>query len=474
MALRNAVRESDAAYADPLLGVNLWAGNEDLKSGEAMVMQNMIFRGGTRVREGSQRLTPSALALGSSIRGGHKFYYGGSAPLKKRLVAYADRVVVVNDAGNETVLTTGLADDRDMQFLTWSITDKVYMANKVSQLMEYDGTTFTVTGGTNIPVPRWIAPIGDRLMAITPDGIERCDARNPTIWSKNSAWATLRPSRVGLFTTIHPVSMRGSDTINAGLLAFQPNSYYLITGTDFGTDVTSTVGSVGEDSKIQLLDSNVGTASPFSVVSIPGIGTAWFTSDLNVYLLPEGSLKGQYIGDRIRSNGSITGIESTATPFLDQVWMAYFDRYLMLGIPTGVESVPVIQYWMDMYSYTQFPDRGPVWYGPMLGQSLRRVWVENQQSDFAILGGEGRPSTGAFVYQLRVPRYFQDSVGLADNGIAIAYQTYLKSFGAPTKSKYLRSVHYDLTYNPSFGVVTADFYDINGPLLTGASIDEVT
>lgn len=472
MSLRNQVQESAAAYKDPVLGVDLRTALEDLGSGASPLMQNCIYMGGVRNRTGSSRVNSSSLLSSYRIRGGHKYYYGGSSPTKKRLIAFHNRISVLSDGGSETNLTTGMTSDLDTHFLTWSITDKVYIGNGTDTLRSYDGTTFATVSGTAIPVSRWLAPIGDRIMAVTTNGIERCDPRDPTKWSSNSSWATLRPSRVGLFTTIHPISLRGSDSINAGLLAFQPNSYYLVTGTNFGDDVTAATASTNEDSSIQLMDSAVGTSSPYSVVSIPGVGTAWFTSDLNVYLIPEGSLQGMYIGDKLKSTGATVGIESTANANLSQVWMAYHDRFLMLGIPVGSNSYTTVQYWMDMYSWVLNPKRGPVWYGPMTGQNLSSVWVENQQSDFALYGGEGNPANNAYVYQLRVPSRYTDAVGSADNNVSMAYQTPFSAFGAPSRLKYLRSVHFDLTY--STGTPTCNVLDLDETLLSGATIEAVS
>lgn len=472
MTLRRQIRESDSSYKDPVYGVDLRTALEDLNAGSSPLMQNCLYLGGVRNRTGSSRVNSSSLLSSYRIRGGHKYYYGGASPTKKRLIAFHNRISVLSDAGSETNLTTGMTSDLDTHFLTWSITDKVYIGNGTDTIRSYDGTTFTTVAGTNIPVSRWLAPIGDRLMAITANGLERCNPRDPTIWSSNSSWATLRPSRVGLFTAIHPVSLRGSDSINSGLLAFQPNSYYLVTGTNFGDDVTAATASTGEDSAIQLMDNGVGTSSPYSVVSIPGVGTAWFTSDLNVYLMPEGSLKGVYIGDKLKSTGSTVGIESTNTARLDQVWMAYHDRYLMLGVPVGSDTYTTVQFWMDMYSYVLYPQRGPVWYGPMTGQSLSRVWVENQQSDFGIYGGEGNSANNAYVYQLRAPSRYTDAVGSADNNVSMVYQTPFSAFGAPSKLKYLRSLHFDLAY--STGTPTCNVLDLDETLLSGATISAVT
>lgn len=474
MSLRNRVPDGAAQYPDPVLGINLRSSIEDLKPGEALQMQNCIYLGGTRMRTGSNNINSSAFDANNRIRGIHKYYYGGASPSKKRLIAYDTNISSVTDGGVETVINSGLTSDKEVQFLTWPITDKVYITNSSDVLRSYDGNTDTwaTVSGTNVPTPRWIAPIGDRLMAITSAGIERTNARSDSVWSSDSSWATLRPSRPGLFTALQPISVKGLDSIYSGLLAFQPNSTYLVTGTNFGSDVTAASASTGEDSKIQLIDPYIGTSSPKSVVAIPGVGTAWFTNDLNVYLLPEGSLKGMYIGDKLKSSGAITGIESTNSSALSAVWMAYFDRFLMLAVPTGSSTYPTVQYWMDMYSLQLYPKRGPVWYGPMTGQTIGQVVVENQQSDFAMYGGEGNDSTGAFVYTMRVGGLYTDAVGTTDNNISMVYQTHYSSFGSPTLLKYVRSVHFDLSYTT--GTPTVSLYDIDGTSLTSQAIDTVT
>ena len=471
MSLRNQVSEKNARYHDPVKGVNLRESTEDLDADESPLMQNCIYLGGVRNRLGSLRLTASALHATKRLRGGHKFYYGGASPTKKRLVAYNTKISVINDAGAETVLTSGMTDDKDTQFTTWSISDKVYIANGSDTMCDYDGTTFQTTTGTAIPTPRWIAPIGDRLMAITSAGIERTDPRDATIWSTNSSWATLRPSLTGLFTCIHPVNLREGGVLNAGLLAFQPNAYYLITGTDFGADATAASASSGEDSRIQLLDPVIGTSSPFSVCTIPGIGTAWLTSDKNVYLLPEGSMRGMYIGDKLKSTGSVVGLESVNSAALSQASMIYFDRYLMLTVPVGSSDYNSIQFWMDMYSYVLYPDRGPVWYGPMTGQYVAHFWVENQQTDFALYAGEDNASNGAFVYSLRSAARYTDAVATADNTVSMLYQTPFHNMGAAAKTKYLRSVHFDLELTT--GTPTCNVMDLDTTLVSGATIEAV-
>jgi hypothetical protein len=471
MALRKQVSESKADYTDPMLGVNLDAAEQDLKPGEARLMQNCILRGGTRIRTGSQAVT-SNLFSNLRIRGGHKFYYGGSSPASKRLIAYGSRISHITDAGVETVINSGMASDLDTFFATWSISDKDYISNGTDTLRSYDGTTFATVTGTAIPTPRTaVVPVLDRLLAITTNGIERTSPRVDNVWSTNSSWATFRPSLVGLFTALYPFTVRGTDSLYPGAIAFQANAHYLITGTDYGSDASSATASADEDSAIRLLDPNVGTSSPYAVCAVPGVGLFWLTSDLNIYLLPEGALSGRYVGDKIRSNNSTAGLESINTAQLSQCWMAYFNRFLVVAFPTGSNTYADTQYWLDMRSLVEHTDRGFVWYGPMTGQTVGRAWAEVQQGNNAIYGGEGNPSTGAYLYRLQVPGLFTDAVGSSSNGIAMEYQPYFEDGGYPSREKRIVAVHLDLT--PYSGTATVDLYDLDGVVAEDLTIAAV-
>jgi len=480
MSLRNQVPEQLATYEDPVLGINLRASEEDLivrlrgvRGGEARLMQNMIYDGGTRSRFGSSRITPVQIAATRRVRGGHKFYFGGVNPTSRRLIAYSNNISHISDGGNETVLTSGMTNDLDTHFNTWSITDKVYIGNITDTLRSWDGTTFATVSGTNIPVARTgTINVLDRMMCITANGIERTNPRVDNVWSSNSAWATFRPARPGLFTAIHPFNVRGADTFYHGAIALQAQGYYVITGTNYGDDVTSITRPVEEDSAILLLDPNVGTSSPYSVATVPGVGIFWFTSDLNVYLLPEGSLVGGYVGDKLQSHVSTLGIESTNTAALGQVWMTYFDRYLMLGIPMGSDTFSSVQFWLDVRSMIQHPERGPVWYGPMVGQFLSRCWSETQNGEFRLSGGEGNPSTGVFVYSLRVPARFTDAVGAVDNNISCIYQTPFADFGAASRLKYVRAINLDLQLATA-STPTVSVYDLDGLVESGLTVEAV-
>ena len=473
MSLRGEIPEEKSTYPDPTLGINLRSSEEDLTDGEARLMQNCVYDGGTRNRTGSQRL--NATSLGAfRITGGHKFYYGGASPTQKRLIAFSTRISVLSDAGSETNLFAGMTTGLDTHMLTWSITDKAYIVNGTDDLREYDGTTCQLTsviggalqvpGNAGNPAARQMAPILDRLMCITTNGIERTNPRVAHIWSRGSSWATLRPIRGGLFTSIYPFTIKGTDSLYPGIIAFQSTAYYLITGTKFGDDVTA-ASPANDDASIKLIDASVGTSSPYSVCGVPGVGLFWFTSDLNIFWLPEGALHGVYVGNKLRSNGSTPGIESTNTAQLSQVSMTYFYPYLILAIPTGSNAYCDTQFWLDIRAFPQ----QIVWYGPMTGQTVSRIWAEIQNGDFAIYGGEGNAANGAYVYQLRKLSRFTDAVGSADNAISMIYQTQFASFGSPSRKKYVYAINADL-YMPT-GSAVCSTYDLDGAVQTNVTFD---
>ena len=475
MALRNSIPEDDATYPDPVRGVNLRKSEEELAPGEARLMQNCVFSAGTRIRTGTQRVNSSSLGAYKCL-GGHKYYYGGASPASKRLIVFNNRVSVLSDAGSETNLTTAMTASKDTHFTTWPITDKVYICNSTDEIREYDGTTFQTVGtlggasqvpgnGANPPA-RMIAPILDRLMCITTNGIERTSPRVGHIWSLNSSWATLRPIRGGLFTALSPFTLRGTDTMYPGLIAFQQSAYYAITGTMFGTDATA-ASATSDDASIKLVDPNVGTSSPYSVCGVPGVGLFWFTSDRNVYFLPEGSLTGRFVGDKIQSSVDTDGIESTNLASLSQVWMQYFYPYLMLGIPTGSDAYATTQFWLDIRTLINNPDFGPVWYGPMTGMSVGRAWPENQNGDSALYGADGNSANGMYVYTLRTASKYTDAVGSVDNNVSMIYRTPYPDFGYPSRGKYVQNVNADL-FMPT-GTATCQLYDLDGALGSASS-----
>jgi hypothetical protein len=471
MALRNQIREKDSSFDDPILGINLRDSGEGLQPGESRLMQNCEYYGSTRTRRGSIKIHPASLGA-LKIYGGTKFYYGGANPQSKRLVAYGAFIEVITDSGLIVGIDTSQTAGQSTFFQTWSITDSCYISNGSNTLKKYTGTgNVNPVFGTNIPVARTgVVPILDRLMCITVNGIERTNARVDNVWSSNSSWATLRPQLPGPFTALYPYTLRGTDTLYPGLIACQERAYYIITGKNFGSNVLEAVASEGEDSSIQLLDPTVGTASPYSICTVPGVGIFWFTPDMNVYWIQEGGLTGRYIGDKIQSTIATAGIEATDRFQLREVWMVYFDHMLMLGIPLNGNDFASTQFWLDTRMLKN--QEKVVWYGPMTGQTVSRVWVENQQGDNKLMGGEGDGlGTGGWVYQLRAPGVFTDANGSVSSPIESVYSTPFRDFGTPSREKYVQAVNVDMD---DFGYgVLLDLDDIDGELIHDVDVDSI-
>ncbi len=576
MSLRGRINDAESTYLDPILGVNLHSSEEDLQRGETSNMKNMVRFGRLVNRLGSSRITATQVAASFAVKGGHKFYYGGSNPTKARLITYDTNISTISDAGSETKIWTTLTSNKDMFFNTWSITDQVYMVNSTDEMLRYDGTFAGPVGSTNIreATYQWTAsgsgtneyycqlassgdpsiadptstggvfingnsatngtvgslaagewdygdndtlgystvyvrlsdgtdpdtkatgyvqsltsstvpgisgnPVGvqiiglvDRLFCITSNGIERTDPRDPTVWSVNSSWATLRPSQSGTFKAHipHSVSNEEGSPVN-GALAMTENAYYFYTGTDFGTDVTSATASAGEDSAIRYID-QIGAFGPRSVTSVPGVGTFWLTNNKNVFYVPTGHTRGTLVGTRIiNTGGSATvGLESLSIARGDEAWIIYSEPYLMLGFVIDGGTYPTYQYWLDMDKFRQNP-QVPIWYGPMTGQSISAVWSETQQGDNAVVAGEGNSATGVFVYTLRSTNVYTDKVGTADNNVACEYSTYHKSGGAPSREKLVQGIEVDMT--AITGTATADIADLSGNVLTGIPLEKTT
>ena len=459
--LRGRVPDKYSELAMPRLGVNLRDPQHLLESGECCLLQNAYYDGSILPVPGTRAITPTALSASARIRGGHRFYAQDGR--KRRIIAYQSKISMIDDAGSENILTSGTTTDRLTLFSTWPILDRVYAANGMDNPFYYDGASFGQLVGTNIPTPlSRIVPILDRLMVVTENGIERTDSRDDTVWSSDSAWATKRPVRPGRFTAIHPISLRGTDTIYPGILAFQANAYYIITGTDFGSDVTAATASIDEDSSIQLIDGSVGTSSPMSICTVPGVGIFWVTSDLNVYLLPDGQLKGVYVGDKLQSRVSTYGLNDASVSLIDSIWMEYFDRKLILGFPAGPSTAPDVQYWLDLRYLTAGDPKGSVWYGPQMVNTWGCVWREDQGGDLSLCAGEGLLSRGVMVYRAYQTDLASHVTGSTTQLPTMIYQDRHIGYDGGSTVKYPRDARMTLTMTG--GTATAGMAELGDAL----------
>lgn len=467
--LRTRVSDRDAAYPDPVLGVNLRASDEDLQPGEARWMKNCEFIDGVRTRLGSVALTPTQLGP-DPIKGGHKFYYANGS--SQRLVAYGSKISTVSDLGVEAVLTSGMTPGLDVHFETWRTTDKVYVANGADKLFEYDGAVWksvdTLGGAQNVPNGcKMVKPVLDRLMALTVDGtIERSNPRAAHKWSADSSWATFRPQLGGPFTAIHPHTLRSTQgDVYPGLLVTQANALYMITGTNYGSDVTAGTASAGEDGAIKLIDPRIGTSSPYSLCTVPGVGVFGVSSDLNVWWLPFGEASPRIIGDKLRASPGVgaEGLEKANIAQISQIWIQYFDRRLVLGFPTGADSHCSVYFYLDMKSFLEHPDRGPVWNGPHSGPTFSRCWTEVQYSENALVAGEGNPTVGGYLYRLMQDVEY-DQIGPDQLEIQMNYKTFWNPLGNPTREKYMPLLKMWGKYDR---IPTISLHDLDTTIATG-------
>lgn len=422
--IRGRLPDEIATYPDAMRGVNLRKSLEDLEPGESELMQNCYWDSDIRKRFGAARWTTVSFGMVNAL-GGHKGYFGDGTGI--RLVAFGTNIMRVNDSGTFATLTSTMTTGNNTYFADWAISDRIYVGNGADSLRYIDSTgSISTLTGTNVPAsPTMIVPFADRLFAIQGTVVIASDPRVDTIWaSTGSAWSAYRgiggsgnPTAIALHSsTGYPTDPQSQ------LLIFQRNTVTALIGTNFGSPVTAGSPPTDWDAQLVMLDPRVGTSSPYSVCNVPGVGTFWFTSERNVAWLPIGASIPRLIGNSLFSyRAGIQGINDVTQSQLSQVLMIYHDLKLKLYLPVNGQAYSTVQYWLDLRPLmenlasmlTQPVDQTPAnWSGPHLGQSIRRVWIENQSSDQErLMGLEGNPTNGLVVYELNPTGYFKDDVG---------------------------------------------------------------
>ena len=480
--LRNRLPDAQSEYADVTRGVNLRKSLEDLRPGEAELLQNCYYDSDLRQRFGCLRYTSASLGA-FQVVGGHKAYFGDATG--RRLVAGGGFLFGISDTGIVSTLSSTLTAAANTFFSDWSITDRSYVVDGTTPLHFLDSAgVFSTLSGTNIPAsPTMVVPFSDRIFVIQNNVVLPCNPRDDSIWaSTGSSWSAYRgiggsgnPTAIGL----HSASGTPGDP-QAQLLIFQRNTLTALVGTDFGSDVTLASPPSTWDAQLILLDPRTGTSSPYSVCNVPGVGTFWFTSEKNVAWLPIGSSIPRLIGNSLYSyRAGILGVNDAEQTQLAQVLMIYHDLKLKLYLPVQGNNYTTIQYWLDMRPLmenlasvlTQPSENIPAaWSGPHIGQSIRRVWIENQSGDAErLMGVEGNQSNGQVVYELNPLNYDKDDVGPATTtAINYHYKGNYFDYGAPGYLKYL----YDLLIDTQgfINMATVTVNDLHATLTSGLSI----
>lgn len=451
--LRGRLPDDVAEYPDPVFGIDLRSSLEDLQPGQAEFLKNCYYDGGVRKRAGAVSVNSLRYSLYRGC-GGTKVYPNDATPF--RLIAYGTALASVTDAGAIATLTTGLTSDRDTRFQTWTLTDATYVCNGADPLAYVDNITqvYATVTGTNIPPsPTQAVPFLDRLFVLQDGIVLTSDPRTDTVFaSTSSIWAAYKPvgSAGGVKAMhLHSVTGQQGDPL-AQLLFFKQASVSALTGTDLGDDVTAATIPSGYDGQVTLIAHRVGTNSPRSIVTAPGIGTFWVTQDLNVAWLPFSQVTPLLIGDALYSRRTdIYGLNHANNTQLDKIWMVYHDRKLKLGFPVGSDAYPSVQYWLDVrklqgVSPTPEQKLEVSWSGPHQGQTPSHVWVEAEGGDSDVLYGlEGDPLLGAYLYRLNEPGISYDTRGIATTSIVSDEGSHYHTFGAPGFLKYLLRLRID-------------------------------
>ncbi len=255
------------------------------------------------------------------------------------------------------------------------------------------------------------------------------------------------------------------------------------TGTDFGSDVTQATPPTTWDAQLTLLTPNLGTKSPYSIVTVPGVGTFWFTQDANVAWMSFNSSVPALIADKLFSNrNDILGTNNVNFAQIGQVRMKYHDRKLKLFLPMGSSAYSTVQYWLDIRQLQSIPslaDKAKLsWSGPHTGQSLSAMWNEDAGGDNNVLyATEGQSAVGMFIYLLNDSTTFNDVTGMTSAAVASDYRSFYSTFaggnilgstGGSTYQKWVPEVLFDASGYLQNATVTLK--DLHGFSVGGLSI----
>lgn len=480
--LRNRLPDDVSIYPDPKLGINLRKSPEDLLPEEAYLLKNCFYDAGVRKRFGSQRFSTPSLGAFQGL-GGTKFYYGQNS--RERLIAFGGNIGKVSDAGVFTTLTSTMTSGQPTYFTPWSIQDRCYIANGTDSLRYFDGTHLSTIVGSYIPAsPTMVKAFADRLFAIQNGVVVASDPRVDTVFAPaTSSWSAYQPSPGGGDVVViwpHSQTGRVGDPGQA-LLMFQQSALSALTGTDFGSSVVSVSPSTDWDAAITILDTAIGTASPKSVCSAPGLGTFWFTQGKNIGWLPLGESQPRLIGDVLFTyRTDVDAINLVDGSRLGDVWMVYHDRKLKLGLPIGGQPYATTQFWLDLRPL--YENLGAIlhgnaeegmatpWSGPHTAQPISAVWTETEQGDNdRLMGLEGKAANGCYVYELNPPQVSTEDIATtSSNEYLYDEQTFFQAAGAPGWQKQLSKLLIDCSGYVQFASVTVS--DLHATLTSPLTI----
>ena len=480
--LRNRLPDEVSSYPDPKLGINLRKSPEDLLPEEAYLLKNCFYDAGVRKRFGSQRFSTPSLGTYAGV-GGIKFYYGQSS--QARLIAFDTNIGQVSDAGVFTTLTSTMTSGQPTFFTPWSIQERCYISNGADSLRYFDGSSVSTLTGTNIPAsPTMVKAFADRLFAIQNGVVVVSDPRVDNVFSDpTSSWSAYQPSVSGgdvVAISVHSQTGSLGDP-GQSLLLYQQSALTALAGTDFGSNVTAASPPTGWDATLTVLDTAIGTASPKSICTVPGLGTFWFTQGRNIAWLPLGESQPRLIGDVLFTyRNDVDAINTIDGARLADVWMVYHDRKLKLGLPIGGNPYVTTQYWLDLRPL--YENLGAIlhgnaeegmavpWSGPHTAQPISAVWTETEQGDTdRLMGLEGKSANGCYVYELNPTQVFTEDISTtSSNEYLYDEQTFFNTAGAPGWQKQLSKLLLDCRGYIQFASVTVS--DLHATLTSPLTI----
>ena len=457
-------------YPLPAAGLNISKDLLSLHADESPWMKNCYYREGIQMRKGSRSHTVNPLSTsdpGNTFTSSlHRYYYDTASrwlfAAEGNSVTKSGGIYKFDEAARTWLLTMSGRNTENVNFVDWAPVNSVYISDGVNRTIKFSGiNNWTTLSGSqaNLGI-RQIIPILDRLVCIdtvNPSFIKWCEPYNDALWTSGHDLA-----KVGGPGIIEGMAQYGLLTFEGyqdKLLFMKSSSIWLFTAKDL------TLATF--DARLDMVTNGIGCVAWKTAKSTP-IGTIFLGTDRQVYLL-DLDLGLKTIGTKIRSNREdVQGIEAIPQGSMARSHAVYHDGFYKLFVPGPGANGPNTQYWLDVDNFQKdYAGLYGPWYGPMTGQNIFTTAIQNGPSDGGeLIGGEGLPTVGSYVYQLDAGG--TDAVGTSGADINMQYHSQHNDHNRAEMYKSIKQV--DIQENRPGGTINLVLADIDNVAVSGLSM----
>lgn len=462
-------------YPIPRRGVDLHHSYVDLNPEEAHLLQNLIFKNGLVGRTSFSRYSTTEVVASKKILGLHRFNYGASG--QKTLVA-CGTLIKYGTGGAWTVIdaTVGQSQTTGLQtnFNDWGALGKCYITNGTDVPIKYDGTTaLSMSGATNMPnnVKQFLV-YQDRMLCISNNS--NIGALNWSNSFSDTAFETvdacgIKPDTY-LYGMVHHSATNVASGYDTKVLIAGKTGMYIFAATNLSTAFKNFYG----DFQIYKVPIISGCQAWRTMCWTPK-GTLWLGDDKMVYLLPFNDISPIPVGKKIRSTGTIDGLNDIPSTEISSACAVYHDGFYKIAFAGAGQSTNNTQYWLAIDDLYQDDNKfyGP-WFGPMIGtfDSTNSIYNYSFSCFAQYDGGEilaGEDNVKGMVYQSAEIGTDWNAFTAAATTIPYEWDTFLNPLGNIEFSKCIHQLEIEL--GSRLNTINIDFHEITGAIQTGHFID---